>query len=162
MRFTRKSRLVASGIVAASFSLILGVTQASAAVLRPAAGCDVSFPDWNETTLVEGPSLYTTYDLHLSNGTLEAYWANNYTTLSIAYVKTGGSEITADFQEYGYHDNGECYYADDDGAFTESAGQTRSFAWNNADLGDFVYATMYVKGQGYFAVEFTYNNAGGG
>ena len=101
MRFTKKSRLLTAGIAAASFSL-LGVTPASAAVtsastaVKPAIGCDVSFPNWTQTTDVIGPAEGVTYTLHLSYGTLEASWANNYNTLIIAYVKTGGSEITAD------------------------------------------------------------------
>ena len=166
MRFTKKSRLLAAGIAATSFSL-LGVTPASAAVTsaaaaaKPAIGCDVSFPNWTQTTDVIGPAEGVTYTLHLTYGTLEASWANNYNTLIIAYVKTGGSEITADFQQYGYHEDGDCYFTDDDGAFTETAGETKSFAWNNADLGSFVYATMYVKGQGYFTIEFNYNDTGG-
>lgn len=160
MRFAKKSRLLAAGIAAASCSL-LGVTPASAAV-KPAAGCDISFPPWNETTLVVGPDEGVTYTLDLTYGTLKASWANNYNTLIIAYVKTGGSEITADFQQYGYHTNGECYFTDDGGAFTETAGETKSFAWNNATLADFDYATMYVKGQGYFAIEFSYSDIGGG
>ena len=123
MRFTKKSRLLTAGIAAASFSL-LGVTPASAAVtsastaVKPAIGCDVSFPNWTQTTDVIGQAEGVTYTLHLSHGTLEASWADNYNTLIIAYVKTGGSEITADFQQYGYHEDGDCYFTDDDGAFT--------------------------------------------
>jgi hypothetical protein len=50
---------------------------------------------------VISPAEGVTCTLHLSHGTFEASWANNYKTLIIAYVKTGGSEITAVFQQYG-------------------------------------------------------------
>jgi hypothetical protein len=154
-------RLLAIGAGVAAFST-LGVTAASAATATPAVSCSIAFPAFNEVTSVISPALGTTYSLNLSNGSLRASWGNDYHTLNISYVKTGGSEITADFQQYGYTagDNGTCFYHDDQGAFTESAGQTRYFSWTNAQLSDFTDAVMYVQGQGYFGIIFNYNNEG--
>ena len=63
------------------------------------------------------PAEGVTCTLHLSYGTHEASWANNYNTLIIAYVKTGGLPPTSS-------------------------------------------NTVHVKGQGYFAIEFNYNDTG--
>jgi hypothetical protein len=62
------------------------------------------------------------------------------------YVKRAGSPITARFS---YYDTKYDRWYDDSGKFTQSAGQTRSFAWNNTDP-ECVMGQMGVDGQGGF------------
>lgn len=157
MRISRRSRLFVPAVIAAASALVAAV-PASATVGGGGGGgsCNVNFPSFTQQTAVISPQLGKIYSLQLGNGTLEAAW-NDSGTLSIAYVKTGGSQITADFQAYGLTGGGVCFYKDDNGAFTESAGQTRSFTWSPIILAEPTEAVMYVQGQGYFGILFYYN-----
>lgn len=158
MRISRRSRLFIPAVIAA-VSALVAAAPASATVGGGGGGgsCNVNFPSFTQQApAIVAPQLGKIYSLQLAYGTLEAAW-NNYGTLSVAYVKTGGSQITADFQVYGLTGGGVCFYKDDNGAFTESAGQTRSFTWSPVSLAEPTEAVMYVQGQGYFGILFYYN-----
>jgi hypothetical protein len=91
----------------------------------------------------------------LSNGTL-SFWAQNGITAGISsdvmlvgiqYQKTGGGQIYAEFY---YEGGGNKYW--DEGAFYQSAGQTRSYGWGTQPLPSNCSAVggMWVSGQGDF------------
>jgi hypothetical protein len=66
--------------------------------------------------------------ISIGNGQVCVRYINGKTGVDVKYVKTAGGTITARFS---YHDYtwGEDHW--DGGWFTQSAGQTRSYAWHN-------------------------------
>jgi hypothetical protein len=153
MRLARTFASV-SAVVTAALSISALITgPASATAVRPADSC-ASTPTYNQFAVEYNFTYGETYDLNLANGTLEAKANTNY-SVDIAYVKTGGSTITANFEVYNESEITACTYYDDQGSFTESAGQSKSYVFSNAGLiCPSLYAVMYVSGQGYFAIEF--------
>lgn len=91
--------------------------------------------------------------LNLSNGVVEVEFTGNYSGINVEYAKTGGSTITADFDAWPF----DTYKVSDNGSFTESAGQLKSFEWNNLGLltGTCTVAGIDVVGQGYFTISIS-------
>lgn len=155
---SRTLRVAALGTTAALLSLF--TSGAASATVKPAYTVDECGKVFTfkglTTVLMPGPN--TVYSLDLSNGTFEARFSNDWLDLTEAYIKTGGSQITADFQYYFTEDGAVCVGPiNDDGAFTESAGQSRSFSWDNdLDFSDNpdIYAVISVAGQGLFGIHF--------
>jgi hypothetical protein len=142
VRMTATMKLSAIGI---SVACLTGLSVAPASAVVPGGGgC---YPDFFDS------SAYASYvnvgsgwySLQLSNGTLLARFINNYTGIDVEYQKSGGSEITADFR---YYNNTTLKVVEDSGSFTETAGQTRSYAWNNQGSLDCVDVAMYVSSEG--------------
>lgn len=153
MRFARTFASAAAVVTAVASISALTVGPASAATVRPADSC-ASTPTYNQIAVEYNFTYGDTYDLNLTYGTLEAKANTNY-SIDIAYVKTGGSTITANFEVYNESEITACTYYDDQGAFTESAGQSKSYVFSNAGyICPSLYAVMYVSGQGYFGIEF--------
>ncbi|MFE6846674.1 hypothetical protein [Streptomyces sp. NPDC057686] len=70
----------------------------------------------------------------LSNGVLCTQLANrvgDWAQVRNSYEKTGGSPVTVRF---GHYNRGGTWW--DEGAFTQTAGTTRSYMWPGSDYGD--------------------------
>lgn len=148
MRKSVVSRLAVMAVATASLGLLPSATAS-------AATTDQCSSNYNAITTFDNPADGHDYSLGLGLGTLSAEFNNNHQTLSIAYQKTGGSQISAAFG-YLYPDGSNCAAVGYE-PFTETTGQTKSYAWNDdSDFSHgFVYALMYVTGQGTFAIRFT-------
>jgi hypothetical protein len=83
---------------------------------------------------------------NIGNGNLCIRYINGYTGIDMKYEKTAGSTIRARFSYRDYTRN-QNYW--DNGTFSISARQTRSFAWNGVYPGC-VRGFLNVEGQGQF------------
>ena len=120
--------------IAAASAVMIGagvvwVGPASATVVG-SGNCFLPDPIYSATTIeYDGVGDDVWKPLELSNGVLEAEFINDYTGLDVEYIKNGGSTISgADFTAYNCA-TGKQYW--DSGSFSESAGQTKSYAFNS-------------------------------
>ena len=144
MRISKVLRISTVGAVVAS-AACFGVTSASATVVG-SGGCGGT---GSVATYYNVPSgTWESYDI--GNGTLSVEYINNYSGIDVEYYKSAGSAITADFVAWPF----DSYEIKDQGSFSESAGQLKSYAWNGLGLltGTCTVAGIDVVGQGYFTI----------
>lgn len=152
----RKLRLIASTLTT------LGLVLSLMAGLAGAAAAATCYNN-NGNPPVGGPpdqwkvpdSVW--YCHYLPNGNLCLRYINNYTGVDIHYDKNAGGTITAYFSYVDLvSDRTHC-----GGPFTESPGETKSFAWNNVnpppDMA--IVGWMNVDGQGPFNTPVLHRNA---
>lgn len=123
-------------------------TGSSVSAVAPASANSPNvsvMPAKGVTTTVVTP-FDTTTCTSLSNGLLCARILNSRTTVTVWYYKTGGATISA---RLGWDASGVDHW--DAGSFTETKGQTKTYAWNNLNLGcTSIVGFLVVSGQGRF------------
>ena len=119
MRIRRAATMSAISTVLAAGAIVANVSPASA---------DVAACGGNGTYIGQGENA-------LTNGTLKAGFCGSSTLIkhvNIQYAKTGGSTVTLRFgwQYVNRDGSGGGTIKWDNGSFTESAGQTKTFTWD--------------------------------
>ncbi|WP_073817117.1 hypothetical protein [Kitasatospora sp. CB01950] len=148
-------RLAATTAAAVSVLALSGATTAASAADQPgqligSASVAVTEPAAKGVQEAGGNCNYEVSCTKLSNGTLYVgvYQGTNFgNDIHDTFEKTGGGTITARFAYNAGH--GTLY---DQGAFTQSAGQTKYFRWQNQTI-DYcaqVVGILDVTGQGSF------------
>jgi hypothetical protein len=142
MSGTTALRRVGARVAAATLALLTAAAVAQAAGAQAAAGPAPAARSLIANSCDGGGSFRGSGDNHLSNGTLSAgfcrYPAGGVGTVNIEYHKSRGTPLTVQFawewvDTRGANPTGRQY---DNGSFSISAGQTRTFQWRYGSPGN--------------------------